>query len=178
MQNKAFIIIFLFSHAQKSNLIPKSDVKNKPPLRKVQFRPSSNSHCKGICSTKYFYNLFFNSNKTSCRKNAETYFAHQESLTISAITYYEITRGLKHKAATIQLRKFKAFSATCERVSISLHSKLVQEIYADLCVKGITIGDHDLLIAGIAVSNALILTTNNENLPNYILYFWKIAVVL
>jgi predicted nucleic acid-binding protein len=106
---------------------------------------------------------YFLSEQENVVKNAETYLEHHESLTISSITYYEIIKGLKYKAATIQLRKFKAFSATCEILSINFPSlEVSSEIYADLRTKGITIGDHDLLIAGIAVSNDLVLTTNNE----------------
>lgn len=106
---------------------------------------------------------YFLSEQDIVVNNAETYLEHHEHLTISTITYYEIIRGLKYKAATKQLRKFKAFSATCETLSINFPSlEISSEIYADLRTKGITIGDHDLLIAGIAIANDLVLATNNK----------------
>lgn len=91
------------------------------------------------------------------------YLKEFDVINISIITYYEILGGLKFKKAEKQLKEFEEFVSNNTIIHISEQSaKLSGDIYADLRQKGITIGNSDILIAGIAIENELTLVTNNE----------------
>jgi len=91
------------------------------------------------------------------------YLREFDVINISIITYYEILGGLKFKNAGRQIKEFEEFVANNTIIHISEESaKISGDIYADLRQKGITIGTSDILIAGIAIENELILITNNE----------------
>jgi len=95
--------------------------------------------------------------------NVDKYIERYEKVNLSIITYYEIVSGLKYRDARKQLMSFLEFSA--QNVVLSLTEESVTtsaEMYAELRKKGQPIDDIDLLIAGIAVSNDLVLATNNE----------------
>ncbi|MBF2028453.1 MAG: type II toxin-antitoxin system VapC family toxin [Oscillatoriales cyanobacterium C42_A2020_001] len=101
--------------------------------------------------------LFFRGESTVITK-FESYLQQYNSINLSLITYYEILSGLKHRDAHRQFNLFLDFAAqnivlplTKESVSISA------DIYADLRKKGSPIDDIDILIAGIAMNNNLIL---------------------
>lgn len=84
-------------------------------------------------------------------------------ITISEITYFEILSGLTFKKAIKQMDEFETFVSTCDLLKLSTASiRISAGIYSELRGKGITIGTADLLIAGIAVSNEMILVTNNQ----------------
>ncbi len=91
------------------------------------------------------------------------YLRKFEVINISIITYYEILGGLKFKKAEKQIREFEEFANNNSIIHISEESaKVSGGIYADLRLRGITIGTSDVLIAGIAIENELTLITNNE----------------
>ncbi|MCU0357695.1 MAG: type II toxin-antitoxin system VapC family toxin [Cyclobacteriaceae bacterium] len=91
------------------------------------------------------------------------YLKHFDVINISIITYYEILGGLKFKKAEKQIKDFEEFVTNNAIIHISEQSaRLSGNIYADLRLKGITIGTSDILIAGIAIENELTLITNNE----------------
>ncbi len=98
------------------------------------------------------------------KSNVEKYLIHGEftELTISEITYYEIKAGLEYKTATKQLALFDDFALNLKIVSLTKSSlNLSAKLYGDLRRKGISIGTPDLLIAGTAIVNELVLVTNN-----------------
>ncbi len=72
---------------------------------------------------------------------------------ISVITYFEIIGGLTYKQAQKQLSDFENFVINITETS----AKISANIYANLRLRGITIGTSDLLIAGIALENDLAL---------------------
>jgi tRNA(fMet)-specific endonuclease VapC len=79
------------------------------------------------------------------------------------IIYYEILSGLKHRDAQKQLEKFLAFSNLNQILPLTEKSvKISAEIYADLRQKGTPVDDIDLLIAGVAIANDLVLITHNQ----------------
>jgi tRNA(fMet)-specific endonuclease VapC len=84
-------------------------------------------------------------------------------LSFSLITYYEILSGLKYRDAQKQLEKFLAFSKLNQIIPLTEKSvKTSAKIYADLRKKGTPVDDIDLLIAGVAIANDLVLITHNQ----------------
>ena len=82
---------------------------------------------------------------------------------ITIITYYEILSGFEKKRAFQQRKQFeelisahKIFNLTLETVSVSA------EVFGELKRTGIEIGNSDLLIAGVALTQKFALVTNNE----------------
>ena len=91
------------------------------------------------------------------------YLQEHRKLSFSLITYYEILSGLKHRDAQKQLDKFLTFSQLNQIILLTEKSvKISAEIYADLRKKGTPIDDIDLLIAGVAIANDLVLITHNQ----------------
>ncbi|HLO88107.1 MAG TPA: type II toxin-antitoxin system VapC family toxin [Nostocaceae cyanobacterium] len=85
-----------------------------------------------------------------------------EKINISIITYYEVVSGLKHRDAQKQLISFEEFVSYNTVVPLTTNStKISADIYANLRNKGTPIDDIDILIAGIAIANDLIIVTNN-----------------
>ena len=84
---------------------------------------------------------------------------------ISGISYYEIKRGLLASHAT---RKLKIFNEICKRFKILLlDSKYIfdkaSEIYATLKEKGKLISDADILIAAMALTQNLVLVSDDTD---------------
>lgn len=105
---------------------------------------------------------YFKGEKNVC-KRFEEYLKKFEILEISIITYYEIVSGLLAKNAEKQLAVFEDFSK--ENLIIPLTEKSARisaELYAKLRQKGTVVDDIDLLIAGIAIENEMVLVTNNQ----------------
>ena len=93
----------------------------------------------------------------------EAYLQEYDSINFSIITYYEIISGLKHRDARNQLNLFLEFTA--QNTILPLTQEVVDvaaEVYADLRKSGQPIDDIDLLIAGTAIANGLILVTDNR----------------
>jgi tRNA(fMet)-specific endonuclease VapC len=85
-------------------------------------------------------------------------------LAISIISYYEIVSGLQSINANRRITEFEKFCElidiiNLDKVSISASCK----IYADLKKTGRLIDDIDILIAGIALSNNLVMVTDNTD---------------
>jgi len=88
------------------------------------------------------------------------------NINISIITHYEILSGLKHKDAHKQLSSFIEFahSSLSNILPLTTESSVnASIIYADLCKKGTPVDDIDILIAGIAQENNLMVVTNNTS---------------
>jgi tRNA(fMet)-specific endonuclease VapC len=107
------------------------------------------------------------------------YLESFEILEISLISYYEIVSGLLAKNALKQLKVFEEF--VNENLVIPLTEKscmISAELYSTLKLKGEIIDDIDLLIAGIAIENEMILVTNNtkhfERIPGLIIENWTL----
>ena len=105
--------------------------------------------------------LFFRNN-INVINNFRRYLSQDNCLNISIITYYEILSGLKHRDSQRRLHDFWEFISyntllplTKDSIDISAH------IYAKLRQKGTPVDDIDLLIAGVAIANDVILVTHN-----------------
>ncbi|MFH1322420.1 MAG: type II toxin-antitoxin system VapC family toxin [Methanobacteriota archaeon] len=96
------------------------------------------------------------------RKLQEMVFYGKEVF-INGISYYEIKRGLLAANATKQLN---IFDEICKKLGILLLDNqgifdIASEIYADLKQRGELITDADILIAAIALTQNLILVSDN-----------------
>ncbi len=95
---------------------------------------------------------------------AQNYLRKNQVFTFSAITRFEILRGMKVKNASAQLKFFDLFCSQNE--IIELNDKIIvkaADIYADLYKKGQIIGDADILIAATAIEKNLAVVTNNKS---------------
>ncbi|QDT38394.1 type II toxin-antitoxin system VapC family toxin [Stratiformator vulcanicus] len=109
---------------------------------------------------------------------ASLYLQEHGRFSISSITRYEILRGLKHKGATRQVRKFEEF---CRHSVVHAVTDEILDRTADLWVLGERGGrphrDADLIIAATALEHDRVLVTGNtphfEWIPNLSLENWR-----
>lgn len=111
-------------------------------------------------------------------QRAETYFRHFGRFTFSAVTWYEIVRGLRAVGATTKLSGFEDFAV---RSNVLPVSTAVLNIAADLW--GAARGrrhptyDADLLIAATALEHRAVLVTGNVEhfawIPGLIVEDWR-----
>jgi tRNA(fMet)-specific endonuclease VapC len=93
---------------------------------------------------------------------ANAYALQHSKLTFSAITRFEILRGLKAKSASRQLQEFEIFCAG--NVILPVTDDVIDrasEIFADLYCRGKLIGDADIFIAATALVHGMGVVTNN-----------------
>jgi len=106
--------------------------------------------------------MFFRNNHNVVN-NFKEYFKEYERINLSIITYYEVLSGLKHRDASKQYDSFLEFVKYNKVLPLTEESIMISsDLYASLRKKGKPIDDIDLLIAGIALANNLILVTHNE----------------
>ena len=87
-----------------------------------------------------------------------------DSLCISIISYYEIISGLQSIDANKRINEFEKFCKLIDIINIDKASILAScKIYASLKKSGKLIDDIDILIAGIALSNNLVMVTDNTD---------------
>lgn len=92
-----------------------------------------------------------------------SYLARHKKINISIITHYEIMSGLMHRDARKQTALFLDFVSKNNVLPLTEQSvKISAEIYAELRKKGKPLDDIDLLIAGVAIADDLVLITNNQ----------------
>jgi len=85
-----------------------------------------------------------------------------DSLSISIISYYEIVSGLQSIDANKRITEFEKFCKLIDIINLGKASILAScKIYAFLEKSGQLIDDIDILIAGIALSNNLVMVTDN-----------------
>jgi tRNA(fMet)-specific endonuclease VapC len=105
---------------------------------------------------------FFFRGEPSVVARFDAYTAEYGRINFSIVTYYEVLSGLKHRDAREQLASFLELASYSEILPLTKQSvSLSAEFYADLRTQGTPVDDIDLLIAGIALANNLILVTHN-----------------
>ena len=93
----------------------------------------------------------------------DTYLSEHGNINLGIITYYEILSGLCYRDAQRQLSLFLDFAAQNLILPLSERSVSISaQVYAELRKQGTPIDDIDLLIAGIAIANNLVLVTHNS----------------
>lgn len=95
-------------------------------------------------------------------RRAESYLVQAETLTISAVTRYEVLRGLEAKQASRQITDFHRFCDTLDIAPLS-DAVLVRaaNLYGELRRSGRLIGDADILIAATCLEHDRVIVTNN-----------------
>ncbi|MFV9691650.1 MAG: type II toxin-antitoxin system VapC family toxin [Desulfobacteria bacterium] len=105
---------------------------------------------------------FFFKRHPSVVSSLEAYSRQYGRVNLSIITYYEILSGLNHRDANKKLEVFLDFAAQNTVLSLTEEAATIaSEYYATLFKQGQPLEDIDLLIAGIALSNNLVLVTHN-----------------
>jgi tRNA(fMet)-specific endonuclease VapC len=102
-------------------------------------------------------------------------------VSISRISVVEILGGLRAKNAVRQIERFKNLIAEHKILDTTeLSAEISADIFAELWKKGKHSGNYDILIAGIAIANDLILVTNNtkdyDNISRLSLDNWTLKV--
>ncbi len=93
----------------------------------------------------------------------QAYLAEHRQINLSIVTYYEILSGLKHRDAQKQLSLFLDFATQSAILPLTEQSVTFSaNVYAKLRQDGTPIDDIDLLIAGVAFANNLVLVTHNQ----------------
>jgi tRNA(fMet)-specific endonuclease VapC len=93
----------------------------------------------------------------------QAYLAEYDTISLSIISYYEVVSGLRHRDAQKQLEQFLEFSSQNTILPLTQEAAdVAANLYADLRKKGQPIDDIDLLIAGTAIANGLVVVTQNR----------------
>jgi len=111
-------------------------------------------------------------------RRASEYLAEHGQFAISAMTRYEVVRGLKDKDATAQLARFDGF---CSRSIVYPITDDILDRASDLWVVGRRQGhshrDADLIIAATALVHGRVLVTGNRDhfawIPNLTVVDWR-----
>lgn len=105
---------------------------------------------------------FFHKRHPQVIRNAAAHVGQFGHLILSELSYYEVTRGLKAIQATAQLARFEKFCLAHRILPFSHNAAvLAADIWSDLKQRGLLIGEVDVLIAGIALSEGLVVATHN-----------------
>jgi tRNA(fMet)-specific endonuclease VapC len=85
---------------------------------------------------------------------------------ISAMTYYEIQRGLLAKPSANKRSAFQRFYQTVDILPVTYPEvvEVASEIYADLRSRGCLIQDADILIAATAIAQHWVLVSHDSDL--------------
>jgi len=94
----------------------------------------------------------------------EKVLSNIDSIVISIISYYEIVSGLQSINANKRIAEFKKFCELVDIINLDKSSITAScQIYSTLKRSGNLIDDIDILIAGIALSNNLVMVTDNTS---------------
>lgn len=105
---------------------------------------------------------YFKGDKQVC-KHFESYLKKWKIIEISIVTFYEIVSGLQAKNAQKQLEQFEQFTTDNLVIPVTEKSASISaKLYTKLKQSGTIVDDIDLLIAGIAIENDMVLVTNNQ----------------
>jgi len=110
----------------------------------------------------------------------ENYTQAYGRINTSIITYYEVLSGLRHRDAHKQLERFQTFVAVNRVLPLSREAAdHAARLYAETRKHGTPVDDIDLLIAGIALANGMVVVTVNtshfDKLPGVAVENWADA---
>jgi tRNA(fMet)-specific endonuclease VapC len=131
-----------------------------------------------LLDTDILSELLKQKNPTVVQK-ATAYLSQHGQFAFSALTRYEVLRGLLDKNATVQLGKFAVF---CQQSLVLPLTDAILDRAADLWVtagrQGRSRTDADLLIAATALDHGRILVTGNQShfawIPGLVLADWRV----
>jgi len=119
-------------------------------------------HPPSLLDTDILSELF--KGNTLVKARTSEYIEEHHRLIISYIAKYEILKGLKAKKAQKQIDAFMMFCKV--NIVLPITDDVITkaaDIYANLREQGTIISDADILVASIAITNNLVLITNNTN---------------
>lgn len=95
-------------------------------------------------------------------RHAGAYLRHEDQFAISAITRFELLRGLMERGASLQLKRFHEF---CKRSLVMSIDDSILDLAASLWLharrSGLPARDADLIIAATAIQSGRVLVTGN-----------------
>ena len=112
---------------------------------------------------------------------AQKYLAQHQRLAFSAITAYEIIRGMRANRATRQLAEFLRMLSTSDVFPVSVPVLIcAADLWAEARNGGHPQDDADLIIAATALEAHRVLVTGNTNHFSWIkglqLFDWRVAI--
>jgi tRNA(fMet)-specific endonuclease VapC len=112
---------------------------------------------------------------------AREYLAQKQRLAFSAITVYQILRGMRAKRAIRQLAEFLRIAETSEVLPISVPVLIrAADLWAEARSGGHSANDADLIIAATAIEARRVLVTGNTShfawIPGLSLGDWRSVV--
>jgi tRNA(fMet)-specific endonuclease VapC len=120
---------------------------------------------------------YFFAGNTHIRDKLELNISQGEQIGLTAINVYEVLKGFKYKNNPVKAKQFSDFLNYT--TVFTLDNFVIDQaagIYADLRKSGNIIGDADILIAAIVISNNGVLVSNNHkhytNIKNLRLTNW------
>jgi len=97
-------------------------------------------------------------------EKVDGYLKEHGFINISVVTYYEVMNGLLYKDARKQLARFEEFVRLNNVLPLTLRAATISaQVFAELRKTGKIIGHNDVLIAGIALEQDMVLITNNTS---------------
>jgi tRNA(fMet)-specific endonuclease VapC len=106
--------------------------------------------------------LFFRGN-AGVVAQFQAYLVEHRTISFSIITYYEILSGLQYRDAQKQLTPFLEFAGQNSVLPLTEQTVAISaNIYARHRKLGTPIDDIDILIAGVAIANNLVLATHDQ----------------
>lgn len=111
---------------------------------------------------------------------AQQYLAARQRMAFSAVTIYEVLRGLHAKRATRQLTEFLRTVATSDVLPVTVPVLMrAAELWADARRAGHPRNDADLIIAATAIEARRVLVTGNTShfswIPGLVLSDWRVG---
>jgi tRNA(fMet)-specific endonuclease VapC len=115
-------------------------------------------------------------------RHAAHYLVEFGQFSLSAITRYEILRGLTEKQAATQIARFNAFCQHSDVLPVTNEVlDLAAELWAAGRAGGLTPNDADLIIAATALGRGIVLTTGNlahfQWIPSLVVQNWRDATL-
>ena len=95
---------------------------------------------------------------------ARAYLLHHRRFSFSAMTQYEVVRGMKSTGAVRQLSSFLATVSTSDVFPISIPVLMrAADLWAEAFKSGHPRNDADIIIAATALEEGLVLATGNKD---------------
>ena len=112
-------------------------------------------------------------------KNIDNALAGSHKLYIPKMVDYEVRRGFKlmHQPSHRKEQVYKLLTQRCPVIEMdtAIWERAI-DVYKDLCCKGFTVGEMDILIAALCLAHDCIIVTNNtkdfENIEGLITLDW------
>lgn len=122
---------------------------------------------------------FFKGRNSTVDSHVAKYLAVRHELMFSLVSRYEILRGLKQKAAAVQLVQFDDLCRISTIIGVGdAHVDRAAQLWADAYNTGKPKRSADLLIAATALCNGYVLCTGNTShfswIPGLRLINWKL----